>query len=169
MRFRLSVLAPRNVGGIGKLGLDLSHTAVNKQLSTRGGSMLLQVLAALGLKLQGRMDLAHHGGAFAYSGCDALRRACANITDRKYARNAGLQGQSVAAGSARAALKVFAGSKKSFCILRCAVLQPSGIRFGADEQKQGARNTVAWPAEFPPPTSATSSPSHNLASMGDAQ
>ena len=33
----------------------------------------------------------------------------------------------------------------------------------------GARNTTAWPAELPAPTSATSSRSHSLASTGDAQ
>jgi cyanate lyase len=31
----------------------------------------------------------------------------------------------------------------------------------------GARNTTACPAELPPPISATSSPSHNLASIGE--
>ena len=32
-----------------------------------------------------------------------------------------------------------------------------------------ARNTAAWPAELPPPTSATSLPAHMLASSADAQ
>ena len=31
------------------------------------------------------------------------------------------------------------------------------------------RNTAAWPAELPPPTSATSVPAHILASSAEAQ
>jgi hypothetical protein len=71
------------------------------------------------------MDLCHHGSAFADCRRDTLRRAGADVTDRKYVWNAGFQRQNVAAGS-----------EESFFIRRSAVLQPRGIRFGANEQKQ---------------------------------
>src|SRR5712691_4077911 len=90
----------------------------------------------LRLECQHGVDLCHHGGTFSDRSRDAFGRARANISDREYAGQAGLERQGRTANGIYAAGEVAAGEDEALVVYGNAVPEPGGVGIGADEEEQ---------------------------------
>jgi hypothetical protein len=92
------------------------------------------------------VDLRHDGGALSNGRRDAFSRAGPHVADGEHAGLAGLERQDSPAGRACALSKICSGHHEAFVVHRDAMLEPSGVRIGANEQEEVAeRTTVCRP------------------------
>src|SRR5580704_4541265 len=90
------------------------------------------------------VDLRHHGCALADRRADPFGRASADVTDREYARYAGLQ--RLWRTRVVWTCKAIAGDDKAFVVDSETILQPTGIRVGTNKQEQMAqRHGLGFP------------------------
>jgi hypothetical protein len=82
--------------------------------------------------------LRDNGGAFANGRCDPLGRAGPDVADGEYARPAGFEGERSAVDRAVSVGELAACDHETFPVDFDTLVQPAGIRVGADEQEDVA-------------------------------